>query len=45
MQPVRRPERFLPAKQLAKLIEEKTIEIAPLAFMRVDISPFLYCFR
>ena len=25
---------FLPAKQLAKLIEEKTIEIAPLAFMR-----------
>jgi phosphate starvation-inducible PhoH-like protein len=25
---------FLPAKQLQKLIEEKTIEIAPLAFMR-----------
>lgn len=25
---------FLPAKQLAKLIEEKRIEIAPLAFMR-----------
>ena len=25
---------FLPAKQLAKLIEEKKIEIAPLAFMR-----------
>jgi len=25
---------FLPGKQLAKLIEEKTIEIAPLAFMR-----------
>ncbi|WP_420861017.1 PhoH family protein [Algirhabdus cladophorae] len=25
---------FLPAKQVAKLIEEKTIEIAPLAFMR-----------
>ena len=25
---------FLPAKQLARLIEEKTIEIAPLAFMR-----------
>ena len=25
---------FLPAKQLAKLIEEKTIEIAPIAFMR-----------
>ena len=25
---------FLPAKQLTKLIEEKTIEIAPLAFMR-----------
>ncbi|WP_261331739.1 PhoH family protein [Maritalea mobilis] len=25
---------FLPAKQLGKLIEEKTIEIAPLAFMR-----------
>ena len=25
---------FLPAKQLAKLIEEKMIEIAPLAFMR-----------
>ena len=25
---------FLPAKQLAKLIEDKTIEIAPLAFMR-----------
>ena len=25
---------FLPAKQLAKLLEEKTIEIAPLAFMR-----------
>ena len=25
---------FLPAKKLAKLIEEKTIEIAPLAFMR-----------
>ncbi|WP_044006288.1 PhoH family protein [Jannaschia sp. CCS1] len=25
---------FLPGKQLAKLLEEKTIEIAPLAFMR-----------
>jgi len=25
---------FLPGKQLAKLREEKTIEIAPLAFMR-----------
>ena len=25
---------FLPGKQLAKLIEEKTVEIAPLAFMR-----------
>ncbi len=25
---------FLPARQLARLIEEKTIEIAPLAFMR-----------
>lgn len=25
---------FLPGKQLAKMIEEKTIEIAPLAFMR-----------
>ena len=25
---------FLPAKQVAKLIEEKLIEIAPLAFMR-----------
>ena len=25
---------FLPAKQLARLMEEKTIEIAPLAFMR-----------
>jgi phosphate starvation-inducible PhoH-like protein len=25
---------FLPGKQLAKLMEEKTIEIAPLAFMR-----------
>ena len=25
---------FLPSKQLAKLIEEKRIEIAPLAFMR-----------
>ena len=25
---------FLPAKQLQKLMEEKTIEIAPLAFMR-----------
>ncbi len=25
---------FLPAKQLARMIEEKTVEIAPLAFMR-----------
>ena len=25
---------FLPGKQLSKLIEEKRIEIAPLAFMR-----------
>jgi phosphate starvation-inducible PhoH-like protein len=38
---LRRAERLLPAKQVQKMIEEKVIEIAPLAFMRGRRCPRL----